>query len=58
MLKVEVLDKEGRPVPTAMNMIAFHISGDGRLLGVAMVIQTARRATKSQNGAFSMDSHR
>jgi beta-galactosidase len=34
IVTVEALDKEGRPVPTAMNKIAFHISGDGQLLGV------------------------
>jgi beta-galactosidase len=34
MVTVEALDKEGRPVPTAMNKIAFNISGDGQLLGV------------------------
>ncbi len=34
MVTVEVLDKNGRPVPTAMNKISFHISGDGQFLGV------------------------
>jgi len=34
ILKVEVLDKEGRPVPTASNLIGFKISGEGALLGV------------------------
>jgi beta-galactosidase len=34
MVTVEALDKEGRAVPTAMNKIAFNISGDGHLLGV------------------------
>jgi beta-galactosidase len=34
ILKVETLDKEGRAVPTADNLIAFHISGAGTLLGV------------------------
>ncbi len=34
MLKVEVLDKEGRPVPTANNKIALKVSGAGRLIGV------------------------
>jgi len=34
ILKVEALDKEGRPVPTANNNIAFKISGDGTLIGV------------------------
>jgi beta-galactosidase len=34
MLRVEVLDTEGRAVPTADDMISFRISGDGALLGV------------------------
>jgi beta-galactosidase len=34
ILKVEVLDKEGRPVPTASNLLAFNISGEGKFLGV------------------------
>ncbi|MGD0941429.1 MAG: beta-galactosidase GalA [Terracidiphilus sp.] len=34
ILKVEALDKEGRPVPTANNLIGFKVSGDGALIGV------------------------
>jgi beta-galactosidase len=34
ILKVEALDKEGRPVPTADNLISFKVSGDGVLVGV------------------------
>ena len=34
ILTVEALDKEGRPVPTANNLIGFKVSGDGVLLGV------------------------
>jgi beta-galactosidase len=34
VLKVEVLDKVGRPVPTAGNLIVFKVSGDGALIGV------------------------
>jgi beta-galactosidase len=34
ILKVEVLDREGRPVPTANNKIGFKVSGDGALIGV------------------------
>jgi beta-galactosidase len=33
-IKVEVLDKQGRAVPTADNMIHFKISGAGKLIGV------------------------
>jgi beta-galactosidase len=34
VLTVEILDKDGRPVPTASNPIAFHVSGEGALIGV------------------------
>jgi beta-galactosidase len=34
ILKVEALDKDGRAVPTAGNLIGFHISGEGKLIGV------------------------
>jgi beta-galactosidase len=34
VLRVEVLDKEGRAVPTADNMIIFKVSGEGTLIGV------------------------
>ena len=34
ILKVEALDKEGRPVPTANNKIAFNVYGVGKLIGV------------------------
>jgi beta-galactosidase len=34
IIKVEALDKEGRAVPTASNLIGFKISGDGALIGV------------------------
>jgi beta-galactosidase len=34
VLKVEVLDKEGRAVPTAGNKIGFKVTGDGALIGV------------------------
>lgn len=34
VLKVDVLDKEGRPVPTANSLIGFNLSGAGALIGV------------------------
>jgi beta-galactosidase len=34
ILKVEALDKEGRPVPTATNLIGFKVEGQGKLIGV------------------------
>ena len=34
VLRLEVLDQQGRAVPTADNMIGLRVSGDGALLGV------------------------
>ncbi len=34
VLRVEVLDKEGRMIPTAHNMISFRVTGEGALIGV------------------------
>jgi beta-galactosidase len=34
ILRVEVLDKNGRAIPTADNMISFKVSGEGALIGV------------------------
>jgi beta-galactosidase len=34
VLKVEALDSQGMPVPTANNMIRFNVSGSGTLIGV------------------------
>jgi beta-galactosidase len=34
ILKVEALDKEGRAVPNAGNLLAFKVSGQGKLIGV------------------------
>jgi beta-galactosidase len=34
VLRVEVLDKEGRAIPTAGDLISFKVSGEGTLIGV------------------------
>jgi beta-galactosidase len=34
IVTVDALDKAGRPVPTANNLIGFKVSGDGTLIGV------------------------
>ena len=34
VLTVEVLDEDGRHLPTADNLIGFHVSGEGALIGV------------------------
>jgi len=58
ILKVEALDKEGRAVPTAGNLIGFNISGEGKLIGVGNGDPIARRATRNRNGRFSAVWHR
>ena len=34
VLRVEVLDKDGRAIPTADNLINFKVTGEGALIGV------------------------
>ncbi len=34
VVNVTVVDKKGRPVPDAMNSVAFKIAGAGRIIGV------------------------
>jgi hypothetical protein len=34
VVRVEVLDKDGRGVPKAGNMISFRVTGEGTLIGV------------------------
>jgi beta-galactosidase len=34
IVRVEVLDKEGRAIPTAANTISFKVSGEGAFIGV------------------------
>jgi beta-galactosidase len=34
VVRVEVLDKEGRMIPTADNQISFKVTGEGTLIGV------------------------
>jgi beta-galactosidase len=34
VIRVEALDKQGRPVPTANNLLGFKVSGAGTLIGV------------------------
>jgi beta-galactosidase len=47
ILKVEALDKDGRPVPTANNMIGFKVSGDGVLIGVGNGDPTCQQSDKA-----------
>ena len=34
LVRVEILDSAGRPLPTANNLVKFRVSGEGVLLGV------------------------
>jgi len=49
VIKVEVLDKEGRPVPTADNMIHFKVSGEGKLIGVGNGDPNCQESDKEPN---------
>jgi len=58
VLRVEVLDKEGRAIPTADNMISFKVTGEGALVGVAMATPTVRNLTRHRSVACSMVSRK
>jgi len=47
VLKVEVLDKEGRAIPTAHNIISFRVSGEGALIGVGNGDPNCQEADKA-----------
>jgi beta-galactosidase len=47
LVRVEVLDGEGRPIPTADNLIKFKISGEGALLGVGNGDPNCQEADKA-----------
>jgi beta-galactosidase len=49
VVTVEALDKEGRPVPTASNLIGFKISGQGALLGVGNGDPNCQESDKEPN---------
>jgi beta-galactosidase len=49
VVTVEALDKEGRPVPTASNLIGFKISGQGALLGVGNGDPNCQESDKESN---------
>jgi len=52
MVTAEALDKEGRAVPTASNLISFRYQGPARCLAWATAIPTARKATRVLNARF------
>ena len=45
-ITVEVVDAEGRMVPTAENEIAFALDGPGRILALIMDVLTATRVSR------------
>jgi beta-galactosidase len=46
IVKVEALDKEGRPVPTAYQLIGFQVTGAGALIGVGNVNPNCQESDK------------
>ncbi len=54
VLKVEALDKEGRPVPTADQLIGFSVTGAGSLIGVGNGNPNCQESDKgSQRSLFN-----
>ena len=47
MVRVEVVDKEGRPVPIANNKIHFKVAGEGALIGVGNGDPNCQEADKA-----------
>ena len=52
ILNVSVVDKEGREVPDADNMIRFVISGEGRIIGVGNGDPSSHEPDKCADGAW------
>ena len=54
MLKVEALDQQGRPVPTADQLIGFKVTGAGKLIGVGNGNPNCQESDKgSQRSLFN-----
>ncbi len=52
VINVSVLDKEGREVPDADNLIQFSISGDGKVIGVGNGDPSSHEPDKCAEGAW------
>jgi beta-galactosidase len=54
ILKVEVLDAKGRPVPRAADLVTFTVAGPGQVIGVGNGDPTSHEAdVASQRKAFN-----
>ena len=54
VVAASVVDSQGRVVPVAQNLITFHVSGSGRLIGVGNGDPSSHEADKaSQRQAFN-----
>jgi len=52
VINISVVDKEGREVPDANNMITFSISGEGKIIGVGNGDPSCHEADKCADGAW------
>lgn len=52
VINVSVVDREGREVPDANNMISFSISGDGKIIGVGNGDPSSHEPDKCPDGAW------
>ncbi len=52
VINISVVDKEGREVPDADNMIKFSISGNGKIIGVGNGDPSSHEPDKCANGAW------
>ena len=50
MINVSVLDKQGREIPDAMNMIQFKLNGNATILGVGNGDPSSHEADKCLDG--------
>ena len=52
VINVTVLDREGREVPDANNLISFHIEGGGKIIGVGNGDPSSHEPDKCADGAW------
>lgn len=52
VMNVSIIDREGREVPDANNMIRFNISGPGKIIGVGNGDPSSHEADKCTEGAW------
>jgi len=52
VINISVLDREGREIPNADNLIQFSIEGDGKIIGVGNGDPSSHEADKCPDGAW------